>query len=57
VLIVDNDADQNFSQSVRNLKAVTHLASREITPYHLIGHERVLISESAARKLSEALAS
>jgi large subunit ribosomal protein L4 len=57
VLIVDNDADQNFAQSVRNLKAVTHLSSRDVTTYHLIGHERVLMSESAARKLSEALAS
>jgi len=57
VLIVDNDADQNFSRSVRNIKAVTHVASRDVTPYHLIGHERVLMSESAARKLSEALAS
>jgi large subunit ribosomal protein L4 len=57
VLLIDNDADTNFAQSVRNLKAVTHLASRDVTPYHLIGHERVLMSESAARKLSEALAS
>jgi large subunit ribosomal protein L4 len=57
VLVIDNDADVNFAQSVRNLKAVTHLASRDVTAYHLIGHERVLMSESAARKLSEALAS
>ena len=57
VLVIDNDADQNFAQSVRNLKSVTHLASRDVTPYHLIGHERVVMSESAARKLSEALAS
>ena len=57
VLVIDNDADPNFALSVRNLKAVTHVASREVTPYHLIGHERVLMSESAARKLSEALAS
>jgi large subunit ribosomal protein L4 len=57
VLVIDNDADQNFALSLRNLKAVTYLASRDVTPYHLIGHERVLMSESAARKLSEALAS
>jgi large subunit ribosomal protein L4 len=57
VLVIDNDADTNFTQSVRNIKAVTHLSSRDVTPYHLIGHERVLMSESAARKLSEALAS
>jgi large subunit ribosomal protein L4 len=57
VLVVDNDGDQNFALSVRNLKTVTHLASRDVTPYHLLGHERVVMSESAARKLSEALAS
>ena len=56
VLVVDNDGDQNFALSVRNLKTVTHLASRDVTPYHLLGHERVVMSESAARKLSEALA-
>jgi large subunit ribosomal protein L4 len=57
VLVVDNDGDQNFTLSVRNLKRVTLVASRDVTPYQLIGHERVLMSESAARKLSEALAS
>src|ERR1051325_1938533 len=57
VLVVDNDGDQNFAQSVRNLKTVTHVASRDVTPYHLIGHERVVMSESAARQLSEALVS
>ena|SRR5437868_2685717 len=56
VLLIDNDADQNFTTSVRNLKDVTLLATRDVTPYHLIGHERILLSESAARKLSEALA-
>jgi large subunit ribosomal protein L4 len=57
VLVVDNDGDQNFAQSVRNIKTVTHVPSRDVTAYHLIGHERVLMSESAARKLSEALVS
>jgi large subunit ribosomal protein L4 len=56
VLVIDNDGDQNFALSVRNLKDVTLVGSREVNPYHLIGHERVLISESAARKLSEGLA-
>ena len=56
-LVVDNDGDQNFAIGVRNLKSVTLVGSRDVTPYHLIGHERVLMSESAARKLSEALAS
>ena len=57
VLVVDNDGDHNFSLGARNLKEVTVLPSREVTAYHLIGHDRVLLSETAARKLSEALAS
>jgi large subunit ribosomal protein L4 len=57
VLVIDNDGDQNFALSVRNIKTVKHVPSRDVTAYDLIGHERVLISESAARKLSEALAS
>jgi large subunit ribosomal protein L4 len=57
VLVVDNDGDQNFTLSVRNMRDVTLVNSRDVNPYHLIGHERVLMSESAARKLSEALAS
>jgi large subunit ribosomal protein L4 len=55
VLVVDNDGDRNFSLGARNLKEVTVLPSREVTAFHLIGHDRVLISETAARKLSEAL--
>src|SRR6476646_7654376 len=55
VLVIDNDGDHNFVASVRNLKDVTLLETREVTAYHLLGHERVLLSESAAKKLSEAL--
>jgi large subunit ribosomal protein L4 len=55
VLVVDNDGDRNFSLGARNLKEVTVLPSREVTAFHLIGHDRVLLSETAARKLSEAL--
>jgi large subunit ribosomal protein L4 len=57
VLVVDNEKDHNFSLGVRNLKEVTVLPSRDVTAYHLIGHDRVLLSEAAARKFSEALAS
>ncbi len=56
VLVVDNEQEPNFSLGVRNLKDVTVLPSREVTAYHLLGHDRVLLSEAAARKLSEALA-
>lgn len=55
VLLVENEENHNLSLGSRNLPGVTLLPSRDVTPYHLLGHERVLISESAAKKLSEAL--
>jgi large subunit ribosomal protein L4 len=56
VLLVDNSDDQNLGRGARNLAGVTLLGTREVTPYHLLGHERVLLSLDAAKKLSEALA-
>ena len=41
---------------LRNLKGVTLLPTREVNPYHLLGHQSVFLSEAAARKFSEALA-
>lgn len=55
VLLVDNDNNRNLSLGARNLPGVTLLASRDLTTYHLLGHQHVLISEAAARKLSEGL--
>ncbi|MEN6601582.1 MAG: 50S ribosomal protein L4 [Bryobacteraceae bacterium] len=56
VLVVDNTDDRNLDLGSRNLAGVTLVASREVTPYHLLGHQRVLVSLEAAKKLSEALA-
>ena len=57
VLVVDNDAEnKNLTLGVRNLKGVTLMPTREVNPYHLLGHQSVLLSEAAARKFSEALA-
>jgi large subunit ribosomal protein L4 len=56
VLVVDNGENRNLELGIRNLKGVTLLATREVNPYHLLGHQSVLISEAAARKFSEALA-
>ena len=56
VLLVDNGENRNLELGVRNLKGVTLLATREVNPYHLLGHQSVLLSEAAARKFSEALA-
>jgi large subunit ribosomal protein L4 len=56
VLLVDNPEDDKLELGSRNITGVTMLRTREITPYHLLGHERLVISEAAAKKLSEVLA-
>jgi large subunit ribosomal protein L4 len=56
VLVVENGENKNLTLGIRNLKGVTLLPTREVNPYHLLGHKSVLISEAAARKFSEALA-
>jgi large subunit ribosomal protein L4 len=56
VLVVDNGENRNLSLGVRNLPGVTLMSTKDVTVYHLLGHDRVLLSETAARKFSEALA-
>jgi len=56
VLVVDNGENRNLSLGLRNLKGVTLLPTRDVNPYHLLGHQNVLLSEAAAKKFSEALA-
>ena len=56
VLVVDVGDNRNLSLGVRNLKGVTLLPTRDVNPYHLLGHKSVILSEAAARKFSEALA-
>jgi large subunit ribosomal protein L4 len=56
VLVIDNGENRNLSLGVRNLKGVTLLPTRDVNPYHLLGHKSVFLSEAAARKFSEALA-
>jgi large subunit ribosomal protein L4 len=55
VLVVNNGENENLERSSRNLPRVTLLESHEVHPYHLLEHEGVILSESTARKLSEAL--
>jgi large subunit ribosomal protein L4 len=55
VLVVDNGENRNLSLGARNLDGVTLVASREVTVYELLKHEKVLLSQAAAAKLSEAL--
>jgi large subunit ribosomal protein L4 len=56
VLLVDNGENRNLGLSSRNLDGVKLVSSHEVNVYDLLGHEQVLMSEAAAKKLSEALA-
>jgi large subunit ribosomal protein L4 len=56
VLLVDNGENRNLTLGSRNLDGVTLVPTREINVYHLLDHDRVLLSQAAAAKLSEALA-
>jgi large subunit ribosomal protein L4 len=55
VLVVDIGENRNLTLGTRNLAGVTLVASREVTVYELLKHEKVILSQAAAAKLSEAL--
>jgi large subunit ribosomal protein L4 len=55
VLLVDNADNRNLELSSRNLQGVKLVTSREVSVYDLLGHDQVLMSEAAAKKLSEGL--
>jgi len=54
-LLVENAANANLERSSRNLPRVTLLPTRDVNPYHLLDHERVILSQNSAQKFSEAL--
>ena len=56
VLLVENGENKNLALGSRNLEGVTLVETKDVTVYNLLGHAQVLLSETAARKLSEALA-
>jgi large subunit ribosomal protein L4 len=56
VLLVDNGDNRNLALSSRNLPGVKLVPSRSVNVYDLLAHSQVLLSEAAAKKLSEALA-
>lgn len=56
VLLVDNADNRNLTLASRNLEGVKLVVSRDVNVYDLLGHSQVLMSEAAAKKLSEALA-
>jgi large subunit ribosomal protein L4 len=56
VLLVDNDAEnKNLQLGARNIEGVLLVLSRDLSVYELLRHKNVLVSEAAAKKLSEAL--
>lgn len=48
--------ERNLALASRNLEGVKLVPTRDVTVYDLLAHKHVLISEAAARKLSESLA-
>jgi len=55
LLIATSEADRNLELSSRNLAGVKLVATKDVTTYDLLAHKHVVLSEAAARKLSEAL--
>ncbi len=56
VLLVEAGENHNAELGSRNLPGVKLVSAQDVNVYDLLGHDRVLISEAAARKLSESLA-
>ncbi len=57
VLLVSTvEANRNLELGSRNLSGVKLVVTPEVTTYDVLAHKHVLLSEAAAKKLSEALA-
>lgn len=55
-LLVDLAGNTNLERGSRNLPDVKMVLTRDVTAYDLLGYKNVVLSEAAAKKLSEALA-
>lgn len=56
LLVSTNEPNRNLELGSRNLPGVKLVATKDVTTYDLLAHKTVLMSEAAAKKLSEALA-
>ena len=56
VLMVETAENTNLTRASRNLPGVKLVATKEVTVYDLLKYQQLLLSEAAAKKLSEALA-
>jgi large subunit ribosomal protein L4 len=55
VLVVNDEANRNLEFSSRNIEGCDLLRHHQVHPYHLLSHDRILISEDALTRLQEAL--
>ena len=55
ILLVENGDNTNLTRASRNLKTVKLVPTRDVNVYDLLKYQEVLLTEPAARKLSEAL--
>jgi len=55
VLLVHDRANRNLELSSRNIAGCDLLRHHDVHPYHVLSHERLLISEGALRRLEAAL--
>ena len=56
ILLVEGNASTHLQRASRNLEGVKLVSSREVNVYDLLGHQHVLFTQDAAKKISEALA-
>ena len=56
VLLVETSENVNLSRAARNLPGVKLVPTKDVTVYDLLKYQEVLLTETAAKKLSEALA-
>jgi large subunit ribosomal protein L4 len=55
LLIVNDARDQNLELSCRNVRGCDLMRHHEVHAYHVLSHDRLLISEGALVRLEEAL--
>ena len=56
VLLVETAENTNLTRASRNLPGIKLVPTREVTVYDVLKYQQLLLSEAAAKKLSEALA-
>ncbi len=55
VLVVNDTSNSNLALSSRNIEGCDLIRHHDLHPYHVLSHERLLISEGALTRLQEAL--